>query len=316
MNKMIITLALLTAFISGCTNTNIQDLKSPNTESKREKTSKIIDHNLSSSDAEWTLDALIPPDPIWHHFKLHVFAQIGIESFYQFKRRVPASYEEYLDSGIPMLVPNDYITGKPYVKVDKIDMSDSTGFTFETDGNESCKLEFVIINVKTNVREIRTFNLGKSVWREYKTGGLAANKKHDFDSAKREFCVFSFMELTIAYIVEFGKPPDTLAEMFKNEGPLIEKGWKWIPDNTDDKTDYFEFGVDVVKARYYLKYGCIGNCEPLTIMISELNFDISPRSWEYTSDDVIPPDVCNMNKFLSSDALYDGYVQIIAARKG
>jgi hypothetical protein len=323
MKILIITLTLLAAVISGCGSSDPQLVKNTDKGLDNEIISKVIERDASSIDEQRTLDDVLP-DPVWHDRKLQVFANDGIEAFYRLYKRVPLSYEEYLNSGIPMLVPNDYITGKPYVKVNKIDLSDSTGFTFETDGIETCKFEFVIINDQTNEREIRTVSLGDSSWEDYKTG-LFSKNNYDFDWVKREYCLISACILSIAYMEEFGKAPGSLAEMLENEGPLIEESWKWVPINKGSSTAYCEFGIDSEKARLYHKNGCVGNCKPLRIIIKQLYSDQVPGGreeidginwWEYTSDDEIPPDVCNMNKFLSSDSFYDGYVQIMAKRNG
>ena len=323
MKTLIITLTLLAAFLSGCSSGNAQVVKNSDKKPDSEIAGEGIDPDSISKYAQQN-EAYSLPEPVWHERKLWIFAHDGIEAFYKINRRVPKSYEEYLDSGVPLLVPNDYITGKPYVKVDRINMSDSTGFTFETDGNETCKLEFVVNNDQTDEREIRSISVSESSWRDYKTSPHI-NDLYYSSRAKRDYFLMSFILFSISYVEEFGKAPATLAEMFENEGPLIEKSWKWVPYTFEKSTVYFEFGIDSEKTRLYFKNGRIGNAKPLKIRIKQLYSNEVPGGrddiegvdwWEYTSEDEIPQDVCNMNKFLSSDSFYDGYVQIMAALNG
>ena len=320
--RSIIILLVLEVFLFGCSSGNHPVVKSSDNRIDSDLISNEEERVSSTAQELPTLSDSLP-DPVFHERRLWVFADYGITAFYKLHKRVPNSYDEYLESGFPLQIPNDYLTGKPYRLVDELDLSDPSGFTFETDGNESCKFNFVIINDKTEVRETRTFKFNERHWEPYKTG-LFSKNKYNFDWAKKEYCIGAFYDLSFAFMEEFGKAPESLADLMTNTGTLIEAGWQWSPVDTSDSKVYFEFGIDTGKARIYQQHGCKGECKPMNINVQQLYpEDDVPGGreeveginlWSYKSDENVPSAICNMKKFISSDSFYDGYIEISAAQ--
>jgi len=245
--------------------------------------------------------------PAYADRRLMEFANREIELFYRLHKHVPSSLSEYYNSGIPLLIPVDYITGKTYHPVDTIDLNDSTGFTFWSDGIDSCRFDFVVYNENKGKKEIRTWKCNPRL--------LMVNDYY-FDWVKMEECMQFFYCYGLIYMEKNKKAPENLAEMFKNEGTLIEAGWKWSPKENGE-LNFFEFGWDLEKNRFYHITGCSIGCKK-NIMIYQA-FDNEEQNdkrienvnaWEFSMDQDIPTDIITLNKFISSDSFYDGYLEI------
>jgi len=259
--------------------------------------------------------------PSYVDYRLMMFAFNGIESFYRLHKHVPSSLSEYYNSGFPLLIPVDYITGKTYHPVDTIDLNDSTGFTFWSDGIDSCRFDFVVYNENKGKKEIRTWECkDKETWVDYKVvdgkPGLLMVNDYYFDWVKMEDCMEFFYYYGLIHMEKNKKAPENLAEMFKSEGTLIEAGWKWSPKENGE-LNFFEFGWDLEKNRFYHITGCSIGCKK-NIMIYQA-FDNEEQNdkrienvnaWELSMDQDIPTDIITLNKFISSDSFYDGYLEI------
>jgi hypothetical protein len=245
-----------------------------------------------------------------------IFTDNGINAFYALNKRVPKSFDEYISSGFPIMIPNDYVTNKPYHLVESVNVSDTTGFTFWSDGVDECRFEFAINNDDTGQNEIYTKSYTSHNFAEYKNGIM----DHDyyFDMVKREHCMRVFPAYAYIYMAKHsGGLPDNIAEMLKDEGIPLEAGWKWTPVFPKE---YFEFGIDTEKQRYYTIQGSKdmqadrGGAIVIQQMYNEVrvNFERVKGVDEWSFRTVSPPpaDVIEMNKYIASDSFYDGYLAL------
>jgi len=239
------------------------------------------------------------------------FTTLGIESYYSLYKHVPDSFENYIQSGIPLLIPNDYVSSKTYHLVDNIDINDTSGFTFTSDGIDTCSFEFVIRNKHINDNEIHAIKYGPINWMDFKDGGFLSGTQY-FDKAKREFCLVFFTDYGYIFLDKYGRAPENIVEMLKNEGQPIEAGWKWNPQ----PGEYFEYGIDTSKLRsYHIQRSRKSRPGKAAVVIYQMHSDIwlnhEPQmgvdTWRFSSIDQVPSDVAEPRKFISSDSFYDGY---------
>lgn len=318
--KLTLSIILIFAIQTGCSSGK-PVVKGPVYSSTNNDSNnwQMIRKETSSIDETPSLDDLLPY-PYYVDRGLWVFAMLGIDSFYRLNKRVPVSFDEYVESGMPMIMPNDYITGKPYRLSDKTDLNDTTGFSFISDGVDICQFDFVVNNDKTGKNEKHSFKCDEEYWRDYKImdgePGLLLKNNYDFDWVKREYCLNFFLEYSAIYMEKYKTVPKNLNDMFKNEGIPIEKGWRWMPESGKNM-DYFEFGIDTEKARVYHIIGCKGKSE-MPIVIYQLYDELIVNQeqveginiWEYKTNDVIPSEVIDKNMLISSDSFFDGYLEI------
>lgn len=272
---------------------------------------RIIESDLGS---DGVIEPWIPPFEEHDLMALATFFVTGIDMFYDVHRRVPVDFEEYLESGIPMLIPNDYATGEPYYLVDELDMDDTRGFTFWSDGEDSCIFELVIYNIWTEENEVFTSDFDEDDWRDYKTvddvPGIRANTTIDFDNTKLNYSVIFFTDYSHFYAFKYGGAPSSLYQMLSGKGDPIEAGWQWEPD----EAYYFEFGINPDKQRYYTRQGC---CTLVVSYIYEEPKDAEDYiqgvdEWFFFDPEEIPPseDIIVMDPYITSDSFYDGYLQL------
>jgi len=257
------------------------------------------------------------PYPWFVHNIFRAFTNIGMHSYYALNKHVPLSFEDYINSGIPLLIPKDYVSGKTYHLVDSIDINDTSGFTFTSDGIDTCTFEFVIKNNKTNSNQIHPFRFDSSDFLDFKSG-MFSTTSYYFDQVKREHCVFFFTIYGYIYLDKHdGKAPESLVEMLKDEGEPIEAGWKWSPE--PGSNEYFEYGIDASKLRsYHIQIGPKTPSGEMAIAIQQMHKGVRTGYklvegvdiWGFRSKDSVPPDVIELNKFISSDTFYEGYRQI------
>ena len=316
--KLFILFVLLIASLSSCNThkTVVQDSSTPESEN-----SSLMVQNVENKETVSTV-----PD---HLMILHIFVDSGFDAFYRVYRRVPNSFDEYIQSGIPMLIPNDYISGQVYHIVDKIDFNDTSGFTFSSDGVDNCQLDFIVKNLETEEKEILSFKFDENNWRDYKIvenkPGILFKEKFDFDRAKRYYCISFFSRYSYIYAAKHnGEAPESLSQLFQGQGSLIEKGWQWVPEPGQVR-DYFEFGFDIDKDRLYhiqgSKYQKPGS--PMSVIIHQLygpdkewqvkeNGEIEVKGvdwWEFKTDEV-PTDIIEMKPYITSKSFYSGYEEI------
>lgn len=282
--------------------------------------------------------------PYYAQQRLRFFGREGVVKFYALNRRVPVSFEEYIESGFPMIIPTDYVTGEPYHLTDELNLEDTTGFTFWSDGVDSCKFTFVINSMRTNENETMEVDL-TGYFDDYRIidgvpGIFAPNPDNPpvdptrhFNKLKQDYCLHFFggyYNLVLNKYRALGKYPDeypsSLKDIFEGEGTLIKKGWEWTPDPSSKA--FFEFGIDPPKMRCYQIWGCKRSPEgkPCRILIhqiygqekriknlAEIDMEyVEGRDWwEFTTADDIPHDVLVRNKMVSSDSFIDAYYSIL-----
>lgn len=279
---------------------------------------QICTERISSQDdqSRKSVEEMMPY-PFYVHGIIYAFTDIGIRSYYALNKHVPPSFADYISSGIPLLIPNDYVSGKTYHLVDSIDMDDTSGFTFTSDGIDTCAFKFVIKNNKTNSNQIHTKKFNSNHFLDYKDG-IFTTTQYYFDKVKREHCLSFFTYYGYIYINKHdGEAPDNLLEMLKNEGEPIEAGWKWEPE--PGSNEYFEYGIDTSQLRSYTIQ--IGKKTPpgeAAIVVQQMHEGVRVNherekgidDWSFGSRDSVDPDVVDLNMFISSDDFYDGYLQL------
>lgn len=282
--------------------------------------------------------------PYYAQERLSLFTRDGVVKFYALNRRVPVSFEEYIESGFPMIIPTDFATGEPYHLTDELNPEDTTGFTFWSDGADSCKFTFVINSMRTNENESMEVDL-TGYFDNYKiidgVPGIFApdpnkppgDSTEYFNRLKQGYCLHFFggyYNLVLNKYRALGKYPDvypsTLKDIFEGEGTLIKKGWEWTPDSSSKA--FFEFGIDPPKMRCYQIWGCKRSPEgkPCRILIHQiygqekriknlaehhLEYVEGRDWWEFTADEDIPSDVLVKNKMVSSESFIDAYYSIL-----
>jgi len=241
--------------------------------------------------------------PIPEHAKMALvyFCNVGIAAYFDMNKKVPKWWEEdYIKSGIPMMMPNDYVTGKPYHFVKKLDMNDTSGFTYDYKNPQQCEFEFVFKNSKTNENFSQVIFIGQKP----RQGG----KLYNFNESKRDYCINFLTTYAKIYASKHdGKAPQNLKQMLKGEGKLIEAGWKWSAK--PGANAYFEWGMDIKKCRVYFTAQRIQKKET---HVQQLAFKggapvEGKEHWTFKSDEKIPPDVCVKTKFISADGLHAFY---------
>ncbi|MCD6218147.1 hypothetical protein J7L05_09880 [bacterium] len=257
------------------------------------------------------------PYPWYVHCIFRAFTDIGISSYYAFNKHVPTTFEDYISSGIPLLIPNDYVSGQTYHLVDTIDINDTSGFTFTSDGIDTCAFEFVINNNKTNSNQIHTKKFNSNYFLDYKDG-IFTRTHYSFDKVKREYCLQFFNNYGYIYLDKHnGEAPDNLVEMLKDEGEPIEAGWKWAPE--PGSNEYFEYGIDTSKLRsYHIQVSKRTPPGEAAIVVQQMHEGVRINyervkgvdDWSFGSRDSVEPDIVELNMFISSDNFYDGYVKL------
>lgn len=292
-------------------------------------TSNVVNENAVQRPLDYSSEERIPPSieasfPFkWHdHLTFSNFTDHGINAFYALNKRVPKSFDEYISSGFPIMIPNDYVTGKPYHLVESVDLADTTGFTFWSDGVDQCRFEFAINNDDTGQNEIYTKSFTERNFSMYKTidgvPQILANSETYFDKVKREHCMWVFPSYAYIYMAKHsGGLPNSIAEMLKEEGTPLEAGWKWTPEFPGE---YFEFGIDTEKQRYYTIQGSKdmqadrGMAIAIQQMYNEVRVNFERTKgvdiWSFRTDSPPPADIIEMNKYIASDSFYDGYLAL------
>lgn len=261
---------------------------------------------------------LAQPEYFWY---MHIFTYAGIEAFYQLNKHVPASFQEYIDSGIPMIIPVDDQSGKVYHLVEKLNMADTSGFTFTSDGIDTCRFTFIVDG------EEKKYEATSNTWADYKDDGnvrgvLAGN--YSFDGSKREFTAKFFQKYATVYAQShYGQAPEALYDLFEGRGQLIEAGWKWTPAQ-DGKITFLEIGFDTEKEREYHIMGATypdgSPTKPMTVCVNQLYgpdklwdkkvdgiYNIPGiNSWVFTTDNM-RSDVFERKPYFTADKCYEIY---------
>jgi len=234
------------------------------------------------------------PCPEYVELALNYFTRIGISTYFDLNKKVPKWWDDYLKSGIPMMIPNDYVTGKPYHKVDKVDLNDTTGFVYHYKNGQECEFEFVLKNPKTGQNISHLIRISQKPRR----GAL-----YQLNISKRDYCInFLSTYAKIHVLKHEGKAPKNLREMLKGEGKLIEAGWKWSTKNIGNA--YFEWGMDINKNRIYFITEKISRS---VTQVQEVGASPGDNRWTFKQGEKIPADVCVKTKFISSNGLYAFY---------
>lgn len=302
----------------GCSSTNKPVNITPDVKIDTPRNERGVEESSDSETYEANLRY-----PYFVKLRFRYFVQEPMEAFYALNKRFPSTFDEYKNSGFLMIIPTDYVSGKPYHLVDNINLEDTSGFTFSSDGQDSCKFEFVIHNRQTDAIEKIDCDLS-GMYNDYKTG-FTSKMIQSFDSLKYNYCIGFFgayYQLALNKYRHQGiypeQYPHNLKDIFTGEGILIKKGWEWVPE-TDSKYN-FEFGIDPEKFRFYIATGC-GRSEgkPCHIFIGEYDgtpvvakhMDNSGREqWEYDSFDDIPADFFVRKTMVTSKSFIDAYYDI------
>ena len=241
------------------------------------------------------------PIPEYAKLTLNYFCNVGIAAYFDLNKKVPKWFEEdYLKSGIPMIMPVDYVSGKPYHFVKKLDQNDTSGFTYDYKNPQQCQFEFILKNSKTGQLFNHVIFIGQKP---------RPDKLYVFNECKRDYCINFFMTYAKIYVLKNdGKAPKNLKQMLSGEGKLIEAGWKWSAKPGGNT--FFEWGMDTSKCRIYYVAQRVQKKETHVLQIA-----ISPSgalkpdsgSWTFKADEKVPTDVCTKTKFISADGLYAFY---------
>jgi len=238
--------------------------------------------------------------PIPEHVKLAInyFCNVGISTYFDLNKKVPKWFDEdYIKSGIPMMMPNDYVTGKPYHLVKKIDLNDTSGFTYDYKNPQQCQFEFVFKSSKNGENFSYVVFIGEKP---------RPSKLYNFNECKRDYCINFFTTYAKIYVLKHdGKAPKNLKQMLKGEGKLIEAGWKWSAKPGGNT--FFEWGMDISKCRIYFIAQRVQKKETHVLQIAVSASGVlkpDSGSWAFKADEKIPTDVCTKTKFISADGLY------------
>jgi len=247
------------------------------------------------------------PYPLFINRAQDYICRKGVSWFTELYKRVPANWNEYVNSGIPMIIPKDYFSGKTYHLVDQLDINDTSGFTFTTDGDRKCEFQFVMQNTKTKKNFVYKIPFRYNTKR---TGASSPVSDEIFNQMKIESLYQFYLDYAIIYSNQHnGKAPASLKEMLGGEGQLIEKSWNWKSSG-----GYFEFGADVAKNRVYLvrKYKPEGKKSVyIEQLYPEEQINQEPVKgktyWEYSNEDKVPAKVLTKTKFIDTNGLYAFY---------
>ena len=232
--------------------------------------------------------------PEYASLAINYFTKIGISAYFDLNKKVPKWWDDYLKSGIPMMIPNDYVTGKLYHKVKDIDLKDTSGFAYNYKNAQECSFEFVFKDPKT----------GENFSREIKiTQKPRPGRFYEFNISKRDYTINFLSTYAKIYALKHdGKAPKNLREMLKGEGKLIEAGWKWT--TSPNSNAYFEWGMDTSKCRQYFITEKLSRSETHVGDVGSSMIDSGGNHWTFKQGEKIPADVCVKTKFISSDGLY------------
>jgi len=232
-----------------------------------------------------------------------------IFNFYYCMGRVPETYDELLSSGFLFSIPRCPYNNEFYSEGDSTSPETPSIFNYYQLSNKTYGYEFIIMKNGTLSKYVDNWE-DPDMWEKE---ALITGKADCADAKIQSF--MNYMPVILRqFYNKYERLPLNPHELFA-DFMVIQSGWQKKPSGNYDDA-YFEFGVDNIHNRYYVKYKYthrakllyswdLASLAPEASLLSIEEIQGLTRTFNY--DETPPSDYLVMNQWFNFDTLESFY---------